>query len=90
MEPSNVQRQLIEILVDIFRQDDQSPLRSAERIDPRASFSEQGINSVDLLEFVLRVEERFDVSLLDELEPSDLPETVADWSAWLAARPEAV
>lgn len=51
-----------------------------EAIAPEADFSALGVNSIDLLEFVLRVEEAFDVSVLDEITPEELPTSLAGWS----------
>jgi acyl carrier protein len=51
-----------------------------EAIAPDADFSMLGVNSIDLLEFVLRVEEAFDVSILDEIAPEDLPTCLSGWA----------
>ncbi len=86
MEPGPIQHQLLEILVDIVGPADQSSLPTGGQIDPHATFTELGMNSVDLLEFVLRVEEQFDTSLLDDIEPQDLPESIAAWAEWLTGK----
>lgn len=67
------------ILAAILKEDENSKIRDATELDINATFAQLGINSIDLMEFVLRVEDRFDVSLLDEMDPEDLPETLAGW-----------
>jgi len=67
------------ILAAILEEDENSKIRDATELDVNATFAQLGINSIDLMEFVLRVEDRFNVSLLDEMEPEDLPETLAGW-----------
>jgi acyl carrier protein len=51
----------------------------SRQIDLHASFRDLGVNSVDLLEFVLRLEDALGVRVLDELPPDDLPNTLAGW-----------
>jgi acyl carrier protein len=52
---------------------------SAHDIDLDADFAELGINSVDLLEFVLGLEQEFDVRVLDDMLPEELPVNLAGW-----------
>src|SRR5262249_17339923 len=52
---------------------------SAGEIDLQADFAELGINSVDLLEFVLGLEQEFGVRVLDDMLPEDLPANLAGW-----------
>lgn len=79
MDSSATVQEVRAILAAILQEDETSEIRDAAQLDVDARFADMGINSVDLMEFVLRVEDRFDVSLLDELAPEDLPETLAGW-----------
>lgn len=79
MDSSSTVQEVRAILAAILQEDEASEIRDAAQLDVNARFANMGINSVDLMEFVLRVEDRFDVSLLDELAPEDLPETLAGW-----------
>lgn len=79
MDSSSTVQEVRAILAAILQEDEASEIRDAAQLDVNARFADMGINSVDLMEFVLRVEDRFDVSLLDELAPEDLPETLAGW-----------
>ncbi len=79
MDSSSTVQEVRAILAAILQEDETSEIRDAEQLDVDARFADMGINSVDLMEFVLRVEDRFDVSLLEELAPEDLPETLAGW-----------
>lgn len=72
-----MEEQLQTILAEIMAR---SRLVDNEAIAPDAEFSVLGINSIDLLEFVLRVEESFDVSILDEITPEELPTCLAGWA----------
>lgn len=55
-------------------------------INPQDGFAELGVNSVDLLEFVLGLEEGFNVRVLDDMLPEDLPTTLAQWADLLQNR----
>lgn len=82
MNHAETQQQLLETLAEVLRDDNESPIRTVEQIDAEATFAELGVNSIDLLSFVMLVEERFDVVLLDELDPEELPDTIAGWTRW--------
>lgn len=56
------------------------PRRLPAEILPTVSFAELGVNSVDLLEFVLRLEQELDVRVLDDMLPDELPSTLAGWA----------
>ena len=75
-----VEQQLREILADILSQTDSSPIQSADEIESTRKLSELGINSVDLMEFVLRAEQQINVDLLSNLTPDALPETILAWA----------
>lgn len=75
-----VEQQLREILADILSQTDSSPIQSADEIESTRKLSELGINSVDLMEFVLRAEQQLDIDLLGNLTPETLPETILAWA----------
>ena len=54
-------------------------VKSAVEIDSTARFSDLGINSVDLLEFILRLEQEFELRVLDDMLPEELPDTLTGW-----------
>ena len=83
MAASTVELQLHEILSDILSQSGASVLQSADDAASTLKFSELGVNSVDLMEFILRAEQQFDVDLLGNLTPNTLPETIIAWAAFI-------
>lgn len=78
---STINEQLRQILTDVLQREE--TLSEEIRFDD--TFVELGVNSVDLVEFVLQVENCFDVSLLDEMPPDDVPETIAEWGFYLGS-----
>lgn len=82
MTTATVEAQLSEILADILAQSDAGPIPSSE-LEPTKTLAELGVNSVDLMEFVLRGEQQFDVDLLGNLTPQDLPATIQAWAAFV-------
>ena len=83
MAELTVEQQLREILVDILAQSEAGPIEVTENLDSDRKLSDLGINSVDLMEFVLRAEQQLDVDLLGSLSPNSLPETIAAWSDYI-------
>ncbi len=88
MEEKNLERRLTEILADIVRANATSRGTKPGDLDPAADFALLGINSVDLMEFVLRVEKEFRVEILDELLPDELPTSIVGWAEFLGPRLE--
>jgi acyl carrier protein len=82
------QPSLLEPLISILQQVlSQSGSRTARTdLAPTADFAALAINSVDLMEFILRVEREFDVDLLGSLNPDDAPHTLDGWAALVQRR----
>ncbi len=80
MESQTVE-ELREILASIVSQGESPRIGDASELDVDTTFADMGINSIDLMEFVLGVENHFNISLLDESEPHSEPETLAQWAA---------
>lgn len=83
MAELTVEQQLREILADILSQSEAGPVKSLAELQVDRKLSDLGINSVDLMEFVLRAEQQFDVDLLGNLTPNALPETIDAWAAYI-------
>jgi acyl carrier protein len=73
---------LKDILAKIVSENGNDP----RQIDLQTTFAELGVNSVDLLEFVLRLEEGFGVRVLDDMLPDELPASLAAWVELLRGR----
>jgi len=70
---------LKQLLERVMAEGDAGARQSARDIDLQADFAELGINSVDLLEFVLGLEQEFGVRVLDDMLPEELPANLAGW-----------
>jgi acyl carrier protein len=79
MERSATADRLKQLLERVIAEGDAGARVSAGAIDLQADFAELGINSVDLLEFVLGLEQEFGVRVLDDMLPEDLPVNLAGW-----------
>ncbi len=79
MEHSEIADRLKQLLERVLAEGEAGSRLSARDIDLRADFAELGINSVDLLEFVLGLEQEFGVRVLDDMLPEELPATLAGW-----------
>jgi acyl carrier protein len=77
---------LKEILARVVSKSGTSRARTAAEIDNNADFATLGVSSVDLMEFVLNVEQEFNVSLLDAMLPDQLPTTLEDWAKLVSAQ----
>jgi acyl carrier protein len=82
MNQEQIARRLQEILGRIMATDIDEP----RQVDIQATFADLGINSVDLLEFVLGLEDGFGVRVLDDMLPNDLPATLAGWATLVQAK----
>lgn len=83
MDTPTIQTRLTALLADVVSATDGT---GPAEFDPNAEFADLGVNSIDLMEFVIRIEQEFDVVLLDDMMPEDLPLTIAGWTAMLESR----
>jgi acyl carrier protein len=79
MERTATAERLKQLLERVIAEGDAGARPAAGVIDLQADFAELGINSVDLLEFVLGLEQEFGVRVLDDMLPEDLPANLAGW-----------
>jgi acyl carrier protein len=82
---ANVEEKLKEILARVVGEGGKGRISPAQ-LDSHADFSALGVNSVDLMEFVLRTENEFRVDILSDMLPDDLPSTLHGWAKLLSAR----
>jgi acyl carrier protein len=82
---ASVEQKLKEILARVVGEGTKARFDAA-RIDSQAEFSALGVNSVDLMEFVLRIENEFRVDILSDMLPDDLPLTLNGWAKLVSAR----
>ncbi|QDV70026.1 hypothetical protein Poly24_37450 [Rosistilla carotiformis] len=80
MNHPSIEIKLKEILFDLIQDSDGCQYKTADAIDPAIEFSTLNITSIDLMEFVLVVEAAFDISVLDNLSPENLPTTLSQWA----------
>ncbi|HEV8003346.1 MAG TPA: acyl carrier protein [Planctomycetaceae bacterium] len=85
MNEASAEQQLKEILARVVGEGGKGRFNPAQ-LDGQAEFSTLGVNSVDLMEFVLRIENEFRVDILSDMLPDDLPSTLAGWAKLLCAR----
>lgn len=79
MDREIIAEKLKALLLGVIAEGEGGRVKSAVEIDPVARFSDLGINSVDLLEFILRLEQEFELRVLDDMLPEELPDTLAGW-----------
>ncbi len=79
MEHSEIADRLKQLLERVIAEGEAGSRPSARDIDLQTDFAELGINSVDLLEFVLGLEQEFGVRVLDDMLPEELPANLAGW-----------
>lgn len=85
-DPAAVLARLQQLLFALVRQNDPKSFALAASIPADADLSTIGITSVDFLEFALSVEQEFGVTILDTIDPNDLPLTLTAWQQQVAAR----
>ena len=85
MNEASQEQQLKEILARVVGEGGKGRFNPAQ-LDGNSELSTLGINSVDLMEFVLRIENEFRVDILSDMLPDDLPSTLAGWAKLLCAR----
>jgi acyl carrier protein len=82
---ASAEQKLKEILARVVSEGGKSRLSPAE-LDGNADFSTLGVNSVDLMEFVLRAENEFRVDVFSDMLPEELPATLNGWAKLICAR----
>ncbi len=80
MESQSTINTLRELLGAILRDADGEESCDVSQIDAQASLVDVGINSIDLMEFALSIENHFSISLLDNADPDEEPATLDDWA----------
>lgn len=88
MDSQTIETRLKATLADVVANSELSSPEAADAAtaDPNVEFSEMGVSSVDLMDFVIRVEREFDVVLLDDMAPDELPLNIAGWRDLLVRR----
>lgn len=87
MDTQTITKTLNEILGQVAGQSG-SRAKTAGPFDPSADFATLGVNSVDLMEFILRVEKEFRIDVLSDMLPDDLPTNLNGWAGLVQARLE--
>ncbi len=85
MDQAGLEYRLTEILARVVSEGGKSA-RSASELGPTQEFAALGVNSVDLMEFILRVEKELNVDLLGTMLPDELPSTLRGWSEFVYPR----
>jgi acyl carrier protein len=86
VDQASVEKRLKELLVKVIGESGGSHVRSADDLDPNSDFTAIGVNSVDLMEFILRIEKEFNLDVLSEMLPEELPSTLEGWAKLLHPR----
>jgi acyl carrier protein len=85
VDQAGLEYRLTEILARVVSEGGKSS-RSAADLSPTEEFASLGVNSVDLMEFILRVEKELNVDLLGTMLPNELPGTLRGWSEFVYPR----
>jgi acyl carrier protein len=85
VDQAGLEYRLTEILARVVSEGGKSP-SSASELGPAEEFAALGVNSVDLMEFILRVEKELNVDLLGTMLPDELPSTLRGWSEFVYPR----
>jgi acyl carrier protein len=83
-----ISKTLNDILGQVAGQSGAARVKKAGPFDPSAEFATLGVNSVDLMEFILRVEKEFRLDVLGDLLPDELPTTLDGWAVLVQSRLE--
>jgi acyl carrier protein len=84
---ASAEQNLKEILARVVGEGGKGRIDPAQ-LDSHADFSTLGVNSVDLMEFVLRTENEFRIDILSDILPDELPATLNGWAKLVCARLE--
>ena len=85
MDQAGLEYRLTEILARVVSEAGKTT-RSASELGATEEFAALGVNSVDLMEFILRVEKELNVDLLGTMLPNELPSTLRGWSEFVYPR----
>jgi acyl carrier protein len=86
VDEAGLEFRLTEILARVLGEGSGKSPRSAAELNPTEEFAILGINSVDLMEFILRVEQELNVDVLGNMLPEELPSTLRGWTRFIYAR----
>jgi acyl carrier protein len=84
---ASAEQDLKEILARVVGEGGKGRIDPAQ-LDSHADFSTLGVNSVDLMEFVLRTENEFRIDILSDMLPDELPSTLNGWAKLVCRRLE--
>ncbi|HEV3303696.1 MAG TPA: acyl carrier protein [Planctomycetaceae bacterium] len=87
MNEASAEKNLKEILARVVGEGGKGRIDPAQ-LDSHADFSTLGVNSVDLMEFVLRTENEFRIDILSDMLPDELPSTLNGWAKLVSRRLE--
>ena len=87
MNEASAEQDLKEILARVVGEGGKGRIDPAQ-LDSHADFSTLGVNSVDLMEFVLRTENEFRIDILSDMLPDELPATLNGWAKLVCRRLE--
>lgn len=87
MNEASAEQNLKEILARVVGEGGKGRIDPAQ-LDSHADFSTLGVNSVDLMEFVLRTENEFRIDILSDMLPDELPATLNGWAKLVCRRLE--
>jgi acyl carrier protein len=86
VDQAGLEFRLTEILARVVGEGGASAPRSASDLSPTEDFAVLGVNSVDLMEFILRVEKELNVDVFENMLPEELPSTLRGWTQFLYPR----
>ena len=86
MDQAGLEYRLTEILAQVVGEGGPAPPRAPAELSPTEDFAVLGVNSVDLMEFILRVEKDLDIDVLENMLPDELPSTLRGWAQFLYPR----
>ncbi|MCE9545312.1 MAG: hypothetical protein K8T25_07325 [Planctomycetia bacterium] len=85
-DPAAVEAELRQLLFKLLSSEGLAAYSSPDKLPAGEDFSQLGVASIDFLEFVLAVEEAFGVTILDTVNPNELPQTLTAWQQLVLAR----
>jgi acyl carrier protein len=86
VDQAGLEFRLTEILARVVGEGGAASPRLAAELSPTEDFAVLGVNSVDLMEFILRVENELNVDVLENMLPDELPSTLRGWAQFLYPR----
>jgi acyl carrier protein len=86
VDQAGLEYRLTEILARVIGDGGATHVRTPADLSPTEDFAVLGVNSVDLMEFILRVEQELNVDVLENLLPDELPTNLRGWAVFLYPR----